>query len=1720
MKKIIFYTKKSIQEYCFTFSCRFNTGLFKFNIKSFIDILRIVLVKCWRQPITMTLIFVLFLLTGYNVNAQNIKGIIPVQQPTNGSGVDGDAWAHEPTGTNFEPVGDLFDRLFFLSGQPISGSNPPAFYPVHAINHGLIDPATGSVLYKPNPVTNPPTPQNIPVTYQIKDRYIDDLTIFTLSNKINDNPNTYTWGAGSSPNKNEIQNCGAHFSYGDPNLTGGVTNAAGNFIGASVPGDPKDLWCLFAGDRQVTNGSSYIDFEFLQAPLTITGATYGPIDPFTGVASISGGSGAFHSEAPAATGGRTPGDILITIEFTQGGGDATVVIQEWTLVSGTYQYQIVGNNAFPNQIFCTNNNVTTTVPFDVYGVNPGTYTPNQWAEGAINLTKVLTYLKNPCTSISTLFIRTRSSGNSSQSELKDFPGAPIQLNLDFRPGLPTTTGITVCGPGPVQVNLAASGCEGGTLKWYDAATDGTKVYEGLTYSPTISITTSYWVSCTKNDCEGPRAQVTATVNTINPGIIAGNQTLCSPFDPVAFTNTTSGSASEGGAITYQWQMSTNGCDGTWGNIVGATSATYDASAVSVITNFRRVTSATLNSVACSANSNCLTITPEDIHPGEIAGSQTLCTPFNPAAFTSVTPGSNGGTISYQWQSSITSCESGFSNITDATSATYDAPAVAVTTYFRRVATTSLNGAACSANSNCLTVTPNAINPGTIAGGGTLCTPFNPAAFTSTTAGTGGGTISYQWQSSTTSCESGFSNITDATSATYDAPAVAVTTYFRRVATSTLNGVACSANSNCLTITPEDIHPGEIAGSQTLCTPFNPAAFTSVTPGSNGGTISYQWQSSITSCESGFSNITDATSVTYDAPAVAVTTYFRRVATTSLNGAACSANSNCLTVTPNAINPGVIAGSQTLCTPFNPAAFTSTTAGTGGGTISYQWQSSTTSCEAGFSNITDATSATYDAPAVAVTTYFRRVSTSTLNGVACSANSNCLTVTPNAVTPGTIAGSQTLCTPADPAAFTSTTAGTGGGTISYQWQSSTTSCEAGFSNIADATSATYNAPTVSGATYFRRVATSTLNGVACSANSNCLTITPEDIHPGEIAGSQTLCTPFNPAAFTSVTPGSNGGTISYQWQSSITSCESGFSNITDATSVTYDAPAVAVTTYFRRVATTSLNGAACSANSNCLTVTPNAINPGTIAGGGTLCTPFNPAAFTSTTAGTGGGTISYQWQISTVSCESGFSNITDATSATYDAPAVAVTTYFRRVATSILNGVACSANSNCLTVTPNAIDPGVIAGNQTVCIGDDPAAFTSTTAGTGGGTISYQWQTNTTGCGSDFTNIEGAISATYDPGVATVTTYYRRVTTSTLNGVVCSDNSNCLTVTAEICGGPLCTYTQGAYGNSGGKYCDGTVGGISTTDLITQALNNAGGSITIGQTGNSVFMNLADVSCIIDVMPGGGKASELAAGDVNICSLPNSYLKNGKINNVLLSQTIAMALNINITSPSDLGSFVLQAGTLATAKPIGGCGTSIPKERVCGHYVGDIWYDTVNEYTYRTFSAAVIDAITPDGNGNKTIAGLLDLANRALANVDNTKNSEGGAALSDIAGAAGAVNEVFDECAISMGWDKTPCPEQEVSFTETARVSDTSSFTVSPVPFKEQITVSYSFDYVTDVKIEVFNILGSVVASNYDTNGYLSTSVLLNIPSTGQEEVYIVKVTTNRGSSTQKVISSN
>src|SRR4030095_9970140 len=164
-----------------------------------------------------------------------------------------------------------------------------------------------------------------------------------------------------------------------------------------------------------------------------------------------------------------------------------------------------------------------------------------------------------------------------------------------------------------------------------------------------------------------------------------------------------------------------------------------------------------------------------------------------------------------------------------------------------------------------------------------------------------------------------------------------------------------------------------------------------------------------------------------------------------------------------------------------------------------------------------------------------------------------------------------------------------------------------------------------------------------------------------------------------------------------------------------------------------------------------------------------ASFSSTITGVPAPTI--VWRIGTTPLVNGLqasgSTVSGATTTTLTITNVQtgdeLTTYNIRATNHC--GEDISANASLIV---NSVTGGTVGTDQTICSGGDPAAFTESVASTGDGVLSYQWQSSTTGCGGAFSNIGGATAITYDPPAGVlVTTNYRRVTTSTLNGVPCT-----------------------------------------------------------------------------------------------------------------------------------------------------------------------------------------------------------------------------------------------------------------------------------------------------------------------------------------------------------------
>lgn len=481
-----------------------------------------------------------------------------------------------------------------------------------------------------------------------------------------------------------------------------------------------------------------------------------------------------------------------------------------------------------------------------------------------------------------------------------------------------------------------------------------------------------------------------------------------------------------------------------------------------------------------------------------------------------------------------------------------------------------------------------------------------------------------------------------------------------------------------------------------------------------------------------------------------------------------------------LTPGTVGPNQTVCYFGNPTVINVITAAVGAGVITYQWESAPTATGP-WTPIGGANAATYDPPSgLLATTYYRRVVTSTLGTIVCSvASTTPVMVSVNMLNPGTVGVDQTVCETQIPANIGNIVTPTMAGSPSYQWQSAA-DCSGPWMDVTGAQSAVlaFSAPLAS-TTYFKRIITSSLNGVDCTDETNCVAVIVNQVDPGSITGDQTLCgAANNPTILSQLSAASGSGSpLSYQWQiSTAADCNSGWSNIPGpaALGVTYDPPAgVVVTTRYRRITTSVLNGVSCSEASNCVVVTANSVTGGAIAANRTVCYGGDPAGFTELAPSTGVN-LTYQWQISTTGGLGPWADIPGAQSPTYDAPGpITVTTYFQRVTFSTVGAGICQATSNFVTVFVNDVTPAIYSAPAAVCASQDPPAFTIVTPATGVGTISYQWQSSTTGCAGPWTNIIGATGATYDPPVITQDMAYQVITTSTLNGVPCNQTSVCI-----------------------------------------------------------------------------------------------------------------------------------------------------------------------------------------------------------------------------------------------------------------------------------------------------------------------------------------------------------
>ena len=108
------------------------------------------------------------------------------------------------------------------------------------------------------------------------------------------------------------------------------------------------------------------------------------------------------------------------------------------------------------------------------------------------------------------------------------------------------------------------------------------------------------------------------------------------------------------------------------------------------------------------------------------------------------------------------------------------------------------------------------------------------------------------------------------------------------------------------------------------------------------------------------------------------------------------------------------------------------------------------------------------------------STLTVNDLAITGNKYFTVATLAAPTAGEIAANQEICSGSTPETITSLTNGTGFGTITYQWQSSTDGSS--WNTISGATNSTYSPGTLTATTQYRRKTVATLGNITCVSDA--------------------------------------------------------------------------------------------------------------------------------------------------------------------------------------------------------------------------------------------------------------------------------------------------------------------------------------------------------------------------------------------------------------------------------------------------------------------------------------------------------------------------------------------------------------------------------------------------------------------------------------------------------------
>jgi|GEM_PF-1172360 len=414
-------------------------------------------------------------------------------------------------------------------------------------------------------------------------------------------------------------------------------------------------------------------------------------------------------------------------------------------------------------------------------------------------------------STTTYYVEATNAGCTSS------PRISVIATVNNTTSITGTTPDSRCDAGTLTLGATASA---GTLNWYDAPTVGTLVGTGTSFTtPSISVTTTYYVDATSAGCTSARTAVVATVNT-TPTITG--TTPASRCD--VGTVTLAATASAG---TINWYSALTG-----GTLLG-TGTTYTTPSIAVTTTYYiEVTNAGCTSSPRLAVIATVNTTPTitGTTPASRCGTGTL----------SLSATASGGTIN--WYSALTG------GTLLGTGASYTTPSISATTTYYVSAT---NGGCTSSPRTAVVATINAIPTITGTTPASICDAGTVALSATASAGT------INWYDALT----GGTLLGSGT--TFTTPSISsTTTYFVEVTNAGCTSSPRTSIVATVTTTPAILTttPASRCGTGTL----------SLAATTSGGTIN--WYSALTG------GTLLGTGVSFTTPSISVTTIYYAEAT--------------------------------------------------------------------------------------------------------------------------------------------------------------------------------------------------------------------------------------------------------------------------------------------------------------------------------------------------------------------------------------------------------------------------------------------------------------------------------------------------------------------------------------------------------------------------------------------------------------------------------------------------------------------------------------------------------------------------------------------------------------------------------------------------------------------------------------------------------------------------